>query len=350
MQHRKLFNTAHSSVFYGWPTDYRKQLINLAPGHGVKVITELIGLVVGWTEWHITITAMDDRLAFPWALICSVPNKDSVPALREFTLWLTRTLQNEAIQYGFTHRFDKEPRVVFYTTPGNENEIRTTYSTIHKDHPEVIVVFHILPEPNSIEYKLMKELADEFDLIRQGVLFEKAITHFKDCDIKEVLGNIHQWFSRRISRLVALEKKTCGKFSLRIGEEGKHVTNITSFTMNNVAAAVLKIIIESRTHNKEVSIEVKVSVKAVVEVSGYPSICNEFEIANIFSGFRVVSITKSLIKGTLVEFANELHAAQAAIEYNKKWIDSKHSLSVLPIHPEVVKEVKAVLSNERVSS
>lgn len=75
------------------------------------------------------------------------------------------------------------------------------------DFPEVIVVFHILPEPNSLEYKLMKELADEYDLIRQGVLLEKAITRFEGCDMKEVLGNILQWFSRRISRFIALEKK-----------------------------------------------------------------------------------------------------------------------------------------------
>lgn len=53
----------------------------------------------------------------------------------------------------------------------------------------------------------MKELTDEYDLIRQGVLLEKAITSFEGCDVKEVLGNMLQWFNRRISRLVALEKK-----------------------------------------------------------------------------------------------------------------------------------------------
>lgn len=75
------------------------------------------------------------------------------------------------------------------------------------DHPEVIVVFHILPAPNSIEHKIMKELADEYDLIRQGVLLENATTYFEECNVKEVLGNMLQWFNRRMSRLVALEKK-----------------------------------------------------------------------------------------------------------------------------------------------
>lgn len=70
-----------------------------------------------------------------------------------------------------------------------------------------MVVFHILPTPNSVEYKLMKELADNYDLIRQGVLLNRAITYFEECNIEEVLGNMLQWFNRCISRLVALGKK-----------------------------------------------------------------------------------------------------------------------------------------------
>lgn len=90
------------------------------------------------------------------------------------------------------------------------------------------------------------------------------------------------------------------------------------------------------------------SVKASVEVSGYPSSFNEFEIANIFNNFRVVQVVKSLISGSIVEFINEIHAAQAAIEYDRNWIDSIHSLTVTPIHPEVIKEVKAALRDENI--
>uniref|UniRef100_A0A8R1XNH8 RRM domain-containing protein n=1 Tax=Onchocerca volvulus TaxID=6282 RepID=A0A8R1XNH8_ONCVO len=289
----------------------------------------------------LRVNIMNDSLAFPWALICSVSDK------KKFTLWLTSSLQDKAIQYGCSHRFDKEPKIVFHTTPGDEKEIRTTYNIIHRDHPEVIIVFHILPAPNSVEYKLMKELANKYDLIRQGVLLEKAITYFEECNIEEVLGNILQWFSRCISRFVALEKKTSTKFSLRIGEEGNNSTKIVSFSMNNVTAAVLRVL-----HDKNEEISQNINAEAVVEVCGYPSNFNEFEIANIFNNFRVIKVTKSLINGingAVVEFVNEIHAAQAAIEYDQKWIDSKHLLSVMPIHPEVIKEVKLILINEYLS-
>ncbi|KAK6101126.1 hypothetical protein QQG55_3395 [Brugia pahangi] len=276
---------------------------------------------------------MNDPLAFPWALICSVPDKNSIPSLREFTLWLTRILQEKAVQYGCSHRFDKEPKAVYYTTPGNEKEVRTTYSIVHSDHPEVIVVFHILPAPNSNEYKLMKELADEYDLIRQGILLENAMTYFEECDIKEVLGNMLQWFNRRISQLVALEKKACTKFSLQIGERGKHATNIISFPMSNVTAAVEKVL----------------HVKASVEVFGYPASFNEFEIANIFNNFRVIKVVKNLNDGAVVEFVNEFHAVQAAVEYDRSWIDSVHLLVVTPIHPEIIKEVERALRDEHIS-
>ncbi|CAG9538735.1 unnamed protein product [Cercopithifilaria johnstoni] len=300
---------------------------------------------------------MNDPLAFPWALICSVPDRNSIRALREFTLWLTSILQEKAVEYGCSHRFDKEPKAVFYTTPGIEEEVRVVYSAIHRDHPEVIIVFHILPMPNSIEYKLMKELADEYDLIRQGILLEKATTYFDGCDVKEVLGNMLQWFNRRISRLIALEKKALAKFSLRIGEDGKCTTNIISFPMSNISTTVQKIL-----HGKDDDISQNVnvngtififwlliSVKASVEVFGYPSSFNEFEIANIFKYFRVIHVVKSLINGAMVEFVNEIHAAQAAIEYDRSWIDSIHSLTVTPIHPEVIKEVKTALHDENIS-
>ncbi|VIO90937.1 Uncharacterized protein BM_BM6334 [Brugia malayi] len=298
---------------------------------------------------------MNDPLAFPWALICSVPDKNSIPSLREFTLWLTRILQEKAVQYGCSHRFDKEPKAVYYTTPGNEKEVRTTYSIVHSDHPEVIVVFHILPAPNSNEYKLMKELADEYDLIRQGILLENAMTYFEECDIKEVLGNMLQWFNRRISQLVALEKKACTKFSLQIGERGKHATNIISFPMSNVTAAVEKVL-----HGKDHDISQNVngtcvifwklfSVKASVEVFGYPASFNEFEIANIFNNFRVIKVVKNLNDGAVVEFVNEFHAVQAAVEYDRSWIDSVHLLAVTPIHPEIIKEVERALRDEHIS-
>uniref|UniRef100_A0A1I8EAB7 RRM domain-containing protein n=1 Tax=Wuchereria bancrofti TaxID=6293 RepID=A0A1I8EAB7_WUCBA len=287
---------------------------------------------------------MNDPLAFPWALICSVPNKNSIPSLREFTLWLTKTLQEKAVQYGCSHRFDKEPKAVYYTTPGNEEEVRTTYSIVHSDHPEVIVVFHILPAPNSNEYKLMKELADEYDLIRQGILLENAMTYFEECNIKEVLGNMLQWFNRRISQLVALEKKACTKFSLQIGEGGKHATNIISFPMSNVTAAVEKVL-----HGKDDEVSQNVNVKASVEVFGYPISFNEFEIANIFNNFRVIKVVKSLNDGAVVEFVNEFHAVQAAVEYDRSWIDSVHLLAVTPIHPEIIKEVERALRDEHIS-
>uniref|UniRef100_A0A0R3RHJ5 RRM domain-containing protein n=1 Tax=Elaeophora elaphi TaxID=1147741 RepID=A0A0R3RHJ5_9BILA len=275
---------------------------------------------------------------------------------REFTVWLTSTLQERAIQYGCSHRFDKEPKVMFHTTPGNEEEVRMVYSTIHSDHPEVMVVFHILPAPNSIEYKLMKELTEEYDLIRQGVLLEKAITYFEGCDVKEVLGNMLQWFNRRFSQLVALEKKTVTKFSLRIGEGGKHTTNVISFPMNNINTAVQKVL-----HGKDDDVSKNINIngirfifwmiisaKASIHVFGYPSSFNEFEIANIFNHFRVAQVVKNLTDGAIVEFVNEIHAAQAAIEYDQSWIDSIHSLTVTPIHPEVIKEVKTAIRDENI--
>ncbi|OZC06295.1 hypothetical protein X798_06718, partial [Onchocerca flexuosa] len=134
------------------------------------------------------------------------------------------------------------------------------------------------------------------------------------------------------------------KYSLRIGEKENHSANKVSFSMNNVTATVLRVL-----HDKNNEISQNINAKAIVEVFGYPSNFDEFEIANIFNNFRVIKVTKSVINGingAVVEFANEFHAAQAAIECDQKSIDSKHSLSVMPIHPEVIKEVKLVLINE----
>lgn len=88
-------------------------------------------------------------------------------------------------------------------------------------------------------------------------------------------------------------------------------------------------------------------MKTSVEVSGYPSSFNEFDIAKNFSNFRVVKVVKSLAGAAVVEFVNEIHAAQAAIEHDRSWIDSKHSLTVTPIDPEIIKEVKRAQRDER---
>lgn len=85
-----------------------------------------------------------------------------------------------------------------------------------------------------------------------------------------------------------------------------------------------------------------------MQVSNYPKSFNEYEIANIFYEMRVIRITKNMNCGAIVEFANEFHAAQAAIEYNRRWIDTVHSVSVIPCHPEVLEQVKSTLCDEGV--
>ncbi|VDN06734.1 unnamed protein product [Thelazia callipaeda] len=286
---------------------------------------------------------MVDLLAFPWVLVCSVPNEDIIPNLRynlrSFAIWLTKLLQQKAVEYGCTHRFDKQPKAIFYTTPGNEVEVRKTYSAIHQDYPEVMVVIHILPVPNSLEYRLMKELADKYDLIRQGILLENAINQFEEGNMENVIGNILQWFNRCMSRFVALEEKNRSNFTLLLGQED-HCINLTSFAMTNVIESVQKVL-----HGKDDTVFNNSNMKSVVEVYGYPLCFNEFDIANIFKHYRIVKVVKNANKA-MVQFVNEIHAVQAILEYNEIFIDSEHILSVLPTHPTINEQVKIALSDK----
>lgn len=59
---------------------------------------------------------------------------------REFALWLTSTLQDKAVSYGCTHRFDREPRAVYHAAPGNEAEVRRAYRAIHTGYLCVFII------------------------------------------------------------------------------------------------------------------------------------------------------------------------------------------------------------------
>lgn len=90
--------------------------------------------------------------------------------------------------------------------PGSRASIYELYETIHKKYSDVIYIIHILPEKNSLEFKLFKNLTINYALIGQGILIDKALSNFEDCDLNTVYENMNQYISRRISQIICYKR------------------------------------------------------------------------------------------------------------------------------------------------
>ncbi|VDN40621.1 unnamed protein product [Gongylonema pulchrum] len=283
-------------------------------------------------------------LAYSWVLVCSVPDKTIVPELRDFAIWLTGVLQEQAASHGFTHYFDEEPKRVLYTTPGNEVEVRCAYSTIHRELPGVMVVFHILPEPDSLEYKLMKELAAKYDLIRQGILLTNAVSRFAGCRMRDVVGNILQWFSRCLSRLILASDLYPAKFTMKVGNGPRGITIIPPGSAD-ATYAVNKVL-----HGKDDEKIRCSNAVSLVHVYGFPNNYSKEQLVKLFGKLRITNVTMNMDPGAVVEFANKFHAAQAVLQYNQMRIGPFFRLSVLPLHPELKENVAVALRRDKIAA
>lgn len=65
------------------------------------------------------------------------------------------------------------------------------------------MVFHILPTFDSIEYEIMRELGNKYDLVRQGILFERILNNFRGIPVEEICANMLQWFNRRLAQITS---------------------------------------------------------------------------------------------------------------------------------------------------
>uniref|UniRef100_A0A9J2Q1X8 RRM domain-containing protein n=1 Tax=Ascaris lumbricoides TaxID=6252 RepID=A0A9J2Q1X8_ASCLU len=263
-----------------------------------------------------------------WAMIDSVADKELLPQLTEFGKWLVNILETEGAKKGAHYTFDREPQVVLHVKPGCHDDVDQAYKSILYEYARVLLVIHILPGRNSPEYEWMKTLADRYGLIRQGVLVENAVSHFANLDRNMIVENILKWISRRLHEIVSCNG-VHSPFTLLVGEGSSVQT--TNLSMDGVELAVQKVLRERVPVNEKVSI-------SSVRVEGFPSVMNRYQLATVFADFIIKSV-EMIEDYAIIEFATKFQAAQAAIMYNGHNVDSKHQLSVVPIHPEVLRHI-----------
>uniref|UniRef100_A0A915C2Q9 Uncharacterized protein n=1 Tax=Parascaris univalens TaxID=6257 RepID=A0A915C2Q9_PARUN len=263
-----------------------------------------------------------------WAMVDSVADKKLLPQLTEFGKWLMDILETEGAKKGAHYTFDREPQVVLHVRPDCLVDVDRAYKRIIYEYTRVLLVIHILPRRSSPEYEWMKTLTDRYGLIRQGVLMENAISHFANLDKNMIAENILKWISRRLHEVTSCDGVR-SPLTLIVGD-GSSVQS-TNLSMDGVELAVQRVL------RKRVPVNEKVS-KSSVRVEGFPSAMNRFQLATVFADFIIRSV-EMIEDYAIIEFATKFQAAQAAIIYNGYNVDSKHQLSVVPLHPEVLSHI-----------
>lgn len=275
-----------------------------------------------------------------WGLICSVNDSNYLECLNFSAKWLINQLENHSNQFNLNHSFKPEASFCFHCEPGNRKAIYKIYETIFKDHSDVIYVIHILPEENSLEFKMLKSLTINYALIGQGILFDKALSRFSDCNLNAVLQNLNQYISRRISQIICYRRKE-NSYRLLIGGT-KPLSNQQqyNFEFEDAISKCAEMVLHSNYENLSNHVTedcVSSNSAALIEdetvryspftliVNGFPEYFNKFQIASLFSTppFFPIYVFISPSGKAFVDFPNKFQAAHAYILYktNQKLID-----------------------------
>uniref|UniRef100_A0A1I7TKL1 MEDS domain-containing protein n=1 Tax=Caenorhabditis tropicalis TaxID=1561998 RepID=A0A1I7TKL1_9PELO len=258
-----------------------------------------------------------------WAMVVTVNdlNDSKRDDLKDFGEWFIETLRLEGAFIGHYFNYEKTPVTIVETVPNNFESCTNAYQKIHKEHPQVVLVVHILPQTQSHEYEWMKVLASRYGFVRQGILYENCVNRFEnvDTDQNSIFRNMCQWIYRSGTAIVRNEGNSCG---ILHGKEAKPTFEKVLFNSEDIKDAVFKVLHREQDPRGA-------EMENIVKVSGYPEMLNAFGIAQLLSPYRVngVSITGS--QSAVVTLENKFHVYQAVQEFNGKNIDRNHKLEVV---------------------
>lgn len=257
-----------------------------------------------------------------WAMVVTVNNlNDKKRAdLREFSEWFIETLRLEGAFIGHYFNYEAAPVTIVETLPGNFDSCTNAYQKIHKEHPQVVLVVHILPQSQSNEYEWMKVLASRYGFVRQGLLYDNCANRFQnvETDQNSVFRNMCQWIYRSGTAIVRNEGNACG---ILHGKDPKPTFDKVLFNSEDIKDSVFKVLHaeeEPRGADQE----------NMLKISGYPGMLNTFGIAQLLTPYRVNGITITGAQSAVVALENKFQVYQAVQDFNGKKLDRNHKLQV----------------------
>ncbi|EGT38504.1 hypothetical protein CAEBREN_18324 [Caenorhabditis brenneri] len=257
-----------------------------------------------------------------WAMVVTVNdlNESKRADLKEFGGWFIDTLRLEGAFIGHYFNYEESPVAIVETVPNNLESCTNAYQKIHKEHPQVVLIVHILPQTQSHEYDWMKVLASRYGFIRQGILYENCANRFQnvDTDQNSIFRNMCQWIYRSGTAIVRNEGNSCG---ILHGKEPKPTFEKVLFNSEDIKEAVFKVL-----HNEEDPRSA--DLDNIVKVSGYPEMLNAFGVAQLLAPYRVNGVTLVGSQSAVVTLENKFHVYQAVHELDGKIIDRNHKLEV----------------------
>ncbi|CAB3410793.1 unnamed protein product [Caenorhabditis bovis] len=262
-----------------------------------------------------------------WALIVSVPDVDEEKRqkIAEFSKWFMEKLQYEGSQIGHHFNYEALPTETIETIVNDLESCTNAYRQLQKQHPQVTLVIHLLPQLSSNEYEWMKLLSQRYGLLRQGVLFENAMNRFENVElsVEAIFRNMCHWIYR--SGLAMVRGNNCG---LLIGEGKKPTFDKVLFNSDDIRYAVTK-----GLHSWD--LPVGNECESAIMIAGFPDILNSFGVAQLLAPFRVINVTMNGPREATVTLENKFQAYQAARVLNGKQLSRNDTLSVEALGKEV---------------
>ncbi|PIC55854.1 hypothetical protein B9Z55_000957 [Caenorhabditis nigoni] len=258
-----------------------------------------------------------------WAMVVTVNglNEEKRADLKKFAGWFMDTLRMEGSFIGHYFNYDTAPVTIVETEANNLESCTNAYQQIHKDHPQVVLVVHILPQAQSVEYEWMKVLASRYGFIRQGILYENCVNRFQnvDSDRNSVFRNMCQWLYRSGTAIIRNEGNNCG---ILHGKDPKPTFEKVLFNSEDIKEAVFKVLHkEDEPRGAE--------LENIVKISGFPEMLNAFGVAQLLSPYRVNGVTMNGPQSATVTLENKFQVYQAVQEFHGKKLDRNHKLQVV---------------------
>ncbi|EFP02980.1 hypothetical protein CRE_28067 [Caenorhabditis remanei] len=258
-----------------------------------------------------------------WAMVVTVNdlNEKKREDLKDFAGWFIETLRLEGAFIGHYFNYETAPITIVETEQNSFESCTNAYQKIHKEHPQVVLVVHILPQTQSHEYEWMKVLASRYGFIRQGILYENCVNRFQnvDTDQNSVFRNMCQWIYRSGTAIIRNEGNSCG---ILHGKDAKPTFEKVLFNSEDIKEAVFKVL-----HKEEEPRGAE--LENIVKVSGYPEMLNAFGVAQLLSPYRVNGITLTGPQSAVVTLENKFQVYQAVQEFHGKKLDRNHKLEVI---------------------
>ncbi|CAI5438838.1 unnamed protein product [Caenorhabditis angaria] len=264
-----------------------------------------------------------------WVFVISVQELDDSKReeLKEFSTWFMQTFKKEGALSGHIFNYDDSPIATFETEVNNFDSCTDVYQKIQNNHPQVVLVVHILPQVQSSEYEWMKILAQRYGLMRQGILYENAVKRFEGLDLSasNIFRKMCQWNYRSSLAMLRGEGNACG---LLIGKSNTPTLEKVLYNTDDIRIAVNKVLHKEEEPKGNES-------ENYIRVCGYPEMLNSFGIAQILAPFRVLDISQIKANEAIVLVENKFQAYQACRDLNGKVLSRNNTLKVSPLGTNV---------------